>query len=200
MIIEQTEEATALIDDDDVVSRKLDRKPSKMEPIISPIKKVFSFIKAGLERISIGQYDTKLYDVKMRGYQSTWIGGLLTVGCAVIVAVLTISILVTTLDSNNVYVDERPVGWINSPFSKLTLKELSQHGYNFPKFEVMFDPNKMSKICLLDNNANKDEHRFCYRKPPGENYAQFGIDLMDSNYIADYEWPAEFEYKSLVDL
>jgi hypothetical protein len=106
----------------------------------------------------------------------------------------------STLDPNNVYVDERPVGWINSPFSKLTLKDLSKHGYNFPKFEVLFDSTKMSKICLTDNNANKDEHRFCYRKPQGENYATFGIDVMDSNYIADYEWPAEFEYKSLGEL
>jgi hypothetical protein len=60
----------------------------------------------------------------------------------------------------------------------------------------------MNKICLLDNNKNKDEHRFCYRKtaPTSESIVQFGIDMVDSNYIADYEWPAEFEYKSLVDL
>lgn len=94
-------------------------------PVPSLIRRIWHVLKSFLERISIGQYDTKLYDVKMRGYQSTWIGGILTVGCAFIVLILTISILLSTLDPNNVYVDERPVGWINSPYSKLTLKELS---------------------------------------------------------------------------
>ncbi|TNV81834.1 hypothetical protein FGO68_gene3691 [Halteria grandinella] len=169
-------------------------------PVPSRIRRVWHVLKAFLERISIGQYDTKLYDAKLRGYQSTWIGGILTVGCAFLVLILTISILVSTLDPSNVYVDERPVGWINSPYSKLTLKELTQHGYHLPKFEVGFDPSKMSKICLMDNNANKDEHRFCYRKPEGTQHATFGIGILDTDYIEDKEWPAEFEYKSLGEL
>jgi hypothetical protein len=77
-----------------------------------------------LEKISIGQYDTKLYDARLRSYQSSWAGGLLTLGCAVIVFALTLSILFSTLSKDNKTVSERAVGWNESPFSKLTLKEL----------------------------------------------------------------------------
>ena len=64
-------------------------------------------LRSGLEFISVGQYYTKLYH-NGRGTQSSMIGGILTIICAVILITYSIFILVPIFNKDNYNLDIKP--------------------------------------------------------------------------------------------
>jgi hypothetical protein len=64
-------------------------------------------LRSGLEFVSVGQYYTKLYH-NGRGTQSSMIGGILTIICAVIIITFSIFILVPIFNKENYNLDVKP--------------------------------------------------------------------------------------------
>ena len=64
-------------------------------------------LRSGLEFISVGQYYTKLYH-NGKGTQSSMIGGILTIICAVILITYSIFMLVPIFNKDNYNLDIKP--------------------------------------------------------------------------------------------
>ena len=84
-------------------------------------------------------------------------GGLFTLGCVIVVSIITYSIIMQTVRKENHYVTERPLSFQDSIFSNMTFKQMTEMGLTLPTYAVgMYDTG--GKICLNYQDRERD-HR-----------------------------------------
>jgi hypothetical protein len=101
-------------------------KPSKLGCLFRP------FVKA-LEFLSLGSYSTKLYYRRRNDY-TTWVGGLITIVLVLVVTEIAYSILVSTVNQDQVVEVRGSKQLETSSIGQLTLGQLLAEGVKLPKF------------------------------------------------------------------
>lgn len=101
-------------------------KRSKLACLCSP------FVRA-LEFLSLGSYSTKLYYRKRNDY-TTWVGGLITIVLVLVVVEIAYSILVSTVNQDQVMEVRGSKQLETSSIGQLTLGDLLAEGIKLPKF------------------------------------------------------------------
>ena len=80
-------------------------------------------VRKTLEFLSIGKYSMKLNDEDRSGYFTSWVGGLITIICGGIVALIALTIIMDTYHQQNVYVEESAVLFKDSIIGKMTTQQ-----------------------------------------------------------------------------
>ena len=80
-------------------------------------------VRKALELLSIGKYSMKFYDEDRSGYFTSWVGGLITIICGGIVALIAFTIIMDTYHQQNVYVEESAVLFKDSIIGKMTTQQ-----------------------------------------------------------------------------
>jgi len=101
-------------------------KPSKRCCLCRP------FVRA-LEFVSLGSYSTKLYYRRRNDY-TTWVGGLVTIVLVLVVVEIAYSILVSTVNQDQVVEVRGSKQLARSSIGQLTLGQLVAEGIKLPRF------------------------------------------------------------------
>ena len=101
-------------------------RPSKLGCLCSPCVRALEFV-------SLGSYSTKLYYRRRNDY-TTWVGGLITIVLLLVVSLIAYSILVSTVNQDQVVEVRGSKQLETSSIGQLTLGQLLAEGIKLPKF------------------------------------------------------------------
>jgi hypothetical protein len=102
------------------------------------IKRSLTYVKSSLEFLSLGKHRTKLY-YKGTPYYSWWPFGLITIALIIGYIYVVYSIIYDTYSLKERTITHTVIPLKHSNFHNYTLKDLFDHGFEFPKIKFRFD-------------------------------------------------------------